>query len=180
MDRVPTLSLIDPDDDQPSARGRLSDDLIRPAFNQVDLNSTRVFYYFCLGALVVACVLARNFRRSRAGRVVVAVRDNARGAAAFSINGVRAKLSAFAFSGALAGLAGGLYVVGLRGVPFSGFNPLASLQVFTMVVIGGLGSLPGALLGAIYVEGVQAYLRGGAQLFATRRDKQIPPRIPVY
>ncbi|HEY3701154.1 MAG TPA: ATP-binding cassette domain-containing protein, partial [Acidimicrobiales bacterium] len=74
---------------------------------------------------------------------------------------------AFAFSGALAGVAGGLYVVGLRGVPFSGFNPLASLQVFTMVVIGGLGSLPGALLGAMYVEGVQAYLRGGAQLFAT-------------
>ncbi|TMM16980.1 MAG: ATP-binding cassette domain-containing protein [Actinobacteria bacterium] len=142
--------------------------LARPlVLARFDLNSTRVFYYFCLGALVVACVLARNFRRSRAGRVVVAVRDNARGAAAFSINGVRAKLSAFAFSGALAGVAGGLYVIGLRGVPFSGFNPLASLQVFTMVVIGGLGSLPGALLGAIYVEGVQAYLRGGAQLFAT-------------
>ncbi|HEX4538626.1 MAG TPA: ATP-binding cassette domain-containing protein [Acidimicrobiales bacterium] len=142
--------------------------LARPlVLDRFDLDSTRVFYYFCLGALVVCCLLARNFRRTRAGRVVVAVRDNARGAAAFSISAVRAKLTAFAFSGALAGVAGGLYVVGLRGVPFSGFNPLASLQVFTMVVIGGLGSLPGALLGAIYVEGVQAYLRGGAQLFAT-------------
>jgi ABC-type branched-subunit amino acid transport system ATPase component/ABC-type branched-subunit amino acid transport system permease subunit len=142
--------------------------LARPVvLARFDLESTRAFYYFCLAALVVACVLARNFRRTRAGRVVVAVRDNARGASAFSISPMRAKLSAFAFSGALAGLAGGLYVVGLRGVPFSGFNPLASLQVFTMVVIGGLGSLPGAVLGAVYVEGVQAYLRGGAQLFAT-------------
>src|SRR5207245_9226158 len=101
---------------------------------------TRVCECVCVGAWAGACGLARNFRRTRAGRVVVAVRDNARGAAAFSISAMRAKLSAFAFSGALAGLAGGLYVVGLRGVPFSGFNPVTSLQVFTMVVIGGLGS----------------------------------------
>ncbi len=131
------------------------------------LDDPLVFYYFCLACLAVTLVLARNFRHSRAGRVVVAVRDNERGAAAYAVDPVRAKLTAFALSGALAGFAGGLYVVGLRGVPFSGFNPEQSLVVFTMVVIGGATSLPGALMGAVYVQGAQYFLTGAAQLLAT-------------
>jgi len=80
---------------------------------------------------------------------------------------VRAKLTAFVFSGALAGLAGGLYVLGVQGIGFSGFAPVNSLVVFTMVVVGGLGSLTGALAGAVYVQGVQYFLDGGARLLAT-------------
>src|SRR5205823_13945425 len=76
-------------------------------------------------------------------------------------------LTAFAFSGALAGFAGGLYAVALRGMPFSGFDPVLSVEVFTAVVVGGLGSLPGALLGAIYVESVQYFLTGSGRLLAT-------------
>jgi ABC-type branched-subunit amino acid transport system ATPase component len=95
------------------------------------------------------------------------VRDNERAAAAFSIEPVRAKLAAFALSGGLAGLAGGLYAVALRGMPFSGFSPDASLVVFTMVVIGGVASIPGALMGAAYVRGAQYFLHGAAQLLAT-------------
>ncbi len=136
-------------------------------FGRLGLSSNLTFYELCLGALVVCYVLARNFRRSRAGRVAVAVRDNERGAAAFGVDPRRAKLVAFAFSGALAGVAGGLYGVALRGIGFSGFNPEKSVVVFTMVVVGGLGSLPGALLGALYVEGAQYFLTGAAQLLAT-------------
>jgi len=55
----------------------------------------------------------------------------------------------------------------LRGIPFSGYSPMSSLIVFTMVVIGGVASLPGALLGAVYVEGAQFFLRGAWQLLAT-------------
>jgi ABC-type branched-subunit amino acid transport system ATPase component/branched-subunit amino acid ABC-type transport system permease component len=131
------------------------------------LDTPLTFYYVCLVALVVAMVLARNYRRTRAGRAAIAVRDNERGAAAFSIVPVRAKLVAFAFSGALAGVAGSLYAVALRGMPYSGFSPDGSLVVFTMVVIGGIASLPGALLGALYVEGTQYYLHGALQLLAT-------------
>jgi ABC-type branched-subunit amino acid transport system ATPase component/ABC-type branched-subunit amino acid transport system permease subunit len=131
------------------------------------LDTPLTFYYLCLGALVVAMLLARNYRRTRAGRAAIAVRDNERGAAAFSIVPVRAKLVAFAFAGALAGVAGSLYAVALRGMPYSGFSPDSSLVVFTMVVIGGIASLPGALLGALYVEGTQYYLHGALQLLAT-------------
>ena len=132
-----------------------------------DLDSPRAFYYFCLSALVLALVLCHNFRHSRIGRVVIAVRDNKRGAASFGVSPVRATLAAFAFSGALAGVAGGLYVVGLRGISFAGFNPNLSVELVTMVVVGGLSSLGGALAGAVYVQGAEYYLHGAAQLLAT-------------
>ena len=142
--------------------------LFRPAlFHRVSLNSALSFYFFCLFFLVGALVLAHNYRLSRAGRVALAVRDNARGAAAFAVSPVRVKLTAFALAGALAGVAGGLYAVGLRGIGFSGFNPELSLDVFVMVVIGGVGTLTGGLIGAAYLQGVQYFLRGAWQLLAT-------------
>jgi ABC-type branched-subunit amino acid transport system ATPase component/ABC-type branched-subunit amino acid transport system permease subunit len=131
------------------------------------LDDPLTFDYLCVLVAITAIVLARNLRAARPGRAVVAVRDNERAASAFGIEPFRAKLTAFAFSGALAGAAGGLYVVALRGIPFSGFDPVQSLVVFTMVVIGGAASLPGAVLGAVYVEGVQYFLTGAAQLLAT-------------
>jgi ABC-type branched-subunit amino acid transport system ATPase component/ABC-type branched-subunit amino acid transport system permease subunit len=142
--------------------------LMRPAvFQRIGLDSALSFYFFCLVFLIAALVLARNYRRTRAGRVAMAVRDNARGAAAFAVSPLRVRLSVFAFAGALAGVAGGLYVIGLRGVPFSGFSPELSLDVFIMVVIGGVGTLTGGLLGAAYLQGVQYFLRGAWQLLAT-------------
>ena len=80
---------------------------------------------------------------------------------------MRVKLAAFAFSGALAGLAGGLYVLAIRGLPFGSFSPALSVQLFTMVVVGGLTSILGAVLGALYVYFAQYLLSGAAQLLAT-------------
>ena len=135
--------------------------------SRFSLDDPLTFCYLCIAVAVAAVLLARNFRNGRVGRVVVAVRDNERAASMFGIEPVRAKLTAFAFSGALAGAAGALYVVALRGIPFSGFDPEQSLVVFTMVIIGGAASLPGALLGAVYVESAQYFLTGAAQLLAT-------------
>lgn len=134
---------------------------------RIDLSSPLALYEFCLVVLVLAMVLARNFRRSRIGRAVLAARDNDRAAASYAVSPWRVRLVAFTFSGMLAGIAGGLYALNLRGVPFSGFNPEESIVVFTMVVVGGLGSLPGAVLGAAYVESAQYFLGGAAQLIAT-------------
>jgi len=142
--------------------------LNRPALlDRFDLNSAGTFYYFCLFVLGAVVLVAWNYRRSRPGRAALSVRDNARGAASFGISPDRTRLVAFAMSGALAGLAGGLYVIGLRGVGFGGYPAETSLQVFTMVVIGGLGSLTGGLVGAVYVQGVTYFLSGAAQLLAT-------------
>lgn len=142
--------------------------LPRPVlFDRWSLASPLRFYYLSLVAVVAAVHLASRFRQSRPGRVVLAVRDNERAAAALSIDPTRARLMAFGFSGALAGLAGFLYVVSFQAVPFNGFDATASVQLFTMVVIGGLGSLPGAILGATYVWSAQFFLRGAVQLLAT-------------
>ena len=142
--------------------------LIRPVLlRRFDLDGRLTFYYFCLASLLLVVWLAANFRRSRIGRVVLATRENERGATAYSVNVVRSKLVAFAFSGGIAGFAGGLYVLALRGIPFSGFAPVSSLQIFTMVVIGGVASIPGAIAGGIYVQACQYYLHGPLQLLAT-------------
>jgi ABC-type branched-subunit amino acid transport system ATPase component/ABC-type branched-subunit amino acid transport system permease subunit len=143
-------------------------DVVRPVlFGKVSLQSPRAFYWLCLGLLVVALHLTRNLRASRAGRVILATRDNEMAAASFSVSPLRAKLTAFAFAGALAAVAGGLYVVANRGLGFSGIDPELSIDVFLMVAIGGLGSTTGAVLGVVYVEAVQFLLPGYAQLLAT-------------
>jgi branched-chain amino acid transport system permease protein len=71
---------------------------------------------------------------------------------------IRTQLAAFALSGFLAAMAGALYVQQQNGLSPNPYAPERSLQLFSMVVIGGLGSLPGALLGAVYVQGADFYL----------------------
>ncbi len=132
-----------------------------------DLGDIRNLFYFAFVALSGAILLTANLRRSRAGRAIIAVRDNESAAAAHAVDPTRTKLFAFAFSGALAGLAGGIYVIASRGIGFSGFNPILSIEVFTAVVVGGLGSIPGALLGAAYVYAVQNFLGSTGELLAS-------------
>lgn len=142
--------------------------IARPVlFGRFTLDSPLRFYYLCLAAFACTLIVAGNVRNSRAGRVILGVRDNERAAASFSVNASRTRLVAFALSGAIAGLAGSLYVVALQAVPFNGFSPTASIQLFSMVVIGGLGSIPGAILGAAYVWSAEYFLSGAAQLLAT-------------
>ena len=142
--------------------------LTRPAVLQrFDLNSPLTFCWFCTAVLLAAVALTRNYRATRPGRAAFAVRDNARGAAAFGVSPLRVRLTAFALAGALAGVGGGLYVVALKGLPFSGFPPELSFQVFAMVVVGGLGSVAGGIVGAFYVYGAQFFLHGSLQLLAT-------------
>lgn len=131
------------------------------------LENSRTFYFLCAAFLALAFIAVRNLRQGRTGRALLSVRDNDLAAASWSVSPNRLKLTAFVVAGAIAGVAGGLYVVGLRGMPYNGFSPISSLSVFTMVVVGGLGSLEGGLLGAVYVGSVQNLLGGYAQLLAT-------------
>ncbi|MCL4433516.1 MAG: ATP-binding cassette domain-containing protein [Actinobacteria bacterium] len=136
-------------------------------FGKINLVSPLPFYELCLAVLAVVLLAALSLRNSRLGRAMLAVRDNEKNAIAYSISPIRVKLLAFGVSGAMASIAGGLYVVALGGISFGGFPPQYSIQIFTMVVIGGMGSLLGAILGAAYVEGVLYFVKGGMQLFAT-------------
>ena len=78
-------------------------------YGRYNLNGPRAFYFFCLVILVLALASARALRRSRAGRVMVAARDNERGAQSFGVSVRVARLSAFAISGFWASVAGALF-----------------------------------------------------------------------
>jgi ABC-type branched-subunit amino acid transport system ATPase component/ABC-type branched-subunit amino acid transport system permease subunit len=125
-----------------------------PFFGRIVLTSETRYYYFTLVILLLVLGMARSLRSGRAGRVLVATRENERAAQAFGVNTTRAKLTAFGFAGFFAALAGGLFVHHQQALGSSPYLPERSLQVFVIVVIGGLGSIPGAFLGATYVEGL--------------------------
>jgi branched-chain amino acid transport system permease protein len=136
-------------------------------FGRVALNSDRQMYFLCLLVLIAVLTAVRGLRASHAGRAMVASHENRLAAQAFAIDTTRTHLVAFTVSGAIAGLAGGLFVVQQQGYSAGDFSALQGLQFFTMVVIGGLGSLPGAVLGAVYVYGAQYLLPPGWSLLAT-------------
>jgi ABC-type branched-subunit amino acid transport system ATPase component/ABC-type branched-subunit amino acid transport system permease subunit len=132
--------------------------------NLADLNTRYLVY---LVFLLAAIAIAVNLRRTRTARAIMAVRDNSRAASAYGISPLRAKMLAFAFSGFLAGVAGSLYLNQIGGITSNSFVPDQSVFVFIMVVIGGLGSLTGGLIGAIYLETVQTVLPTNWQYVAT-------------
>ena len=129
-------------------------------FGVFDLTAQASYYYLCLGCLVVVVLAVQGIRHSRTGRVLLALRENERGAQAFGINVVRAKLTAFAISGFLAAFAGCLLVHLLQAFTENVYGPGESLVVFTSAVVGGLGSMIGAALGAFYLRGGQWFLTG--------------------
>jgi branched-chain amino acid transport system permease protein len=120
--------------------------------------SDRAFYYLSLAGLAAALFVALGLRRTRTGRVLIAMRDNEPAAQAMGLSLVRVRLTAFAVSGALASFAGVLYAMHEKSVRANGFTPGQSIQIFLMAVIGGLGSVTGVLTGAVYLGCVQLFV----------------------
>jgi ABC-type branched-subunit amino acid transport system permease subunit len=130
----------------------------RPSLFGISLSSQRAFAWFSLGVLVLSVLILRVWRDKGVARRLVAVRDNELGAAALGIPVLRTKLLAFALSGFVAGYAGVCFAfaVGQLNNTDITFDPTTSFVIISMVVIGGLGSIPGAILGALYLEGLPA------------------------
>jgi branched-chain amino acid transport system permease protein len=129
-------------------------------YGRFDVASDTRFYFVCLAFLVLSLLAARSLRRNRSGRVMIGVRDNGRGVQAYGVNLARTRLAAFAISGFIAAVAGALLAFKTGSVDATTFSPERSISVFTIAVIGGLTSLPGAMLGAIWVEGVPFLFNG--------------------
>ncbi|HVM54711.1 MAG TPA: ABC transporter permease [Acidimicrobiales bacterium] len=123
-------------------------------FGRIALDTESRFYYLVLAALLLTLAAMRGLRNSRTGRVLFAVRENERAAQAFGVNAVAAKLTAFAFSGFIAASAGSLYVHHQQGLATQSFGVARSIQVFVEVVLGGLGSPAGAIIGVVFIEGL--------------------------
>ncbi|MGH2685420.1 MAG: ABC transporter permease subunit [Actinomycetota bacterium] len=129
-----------------------------------DFRNPRLYYYLCLLVLLAAVLAVSRLRNSGVGRTLIAVRENEAAAASFTVSPAVAKLTAFAVAGGLAALAGGL-LAGAR-VQFSAihFGPEESLRVVAMTIIGGLGSVAGSVLGAVYVLGLPALIEDSAEV----------------
>lgn len=109
------------------------------------------FYYLCLFFLVLTLWLTRNLLRSPTGRAWVAIRDSEIAAQSMGVNLAIYKSIAFAYSAALMGLAGALYAHKISHLAPDIFNILLSINFLLLVIVGGLGSLHGTVLGAIFV-----------------------------
>lgn len=123
----------------------------------------RAVYYGALGLLVLVALGAANLRRSGPGRMLIAVRDNDRSARSQGVSAVSTRLLGFALSGFAAGTAGVVFAYARQNFTATDFPPAQSLEMLLMVIIGGLGSIPGAILGAALLFGVPA-LFGGSEL----------------
>ncbi|HEX6705698.1 MAG TPA: branched-chain amino acid ABC transporter permease [Albitalea sp.] len=115
------------------------------------LDTGESFYFLCLVLAIVATLLILNLLRSPTGRAFVAIRDSEVSAQSMGIHLARYKTLSFAISAALAGLGGALYAHKLMFISPDQFNILQSIDLLLMVVIGGLGSVHGAFLGAIFL-----------------------------
>lgn len=124
-------------------------------------------YYLCLAMLGLVVFGVRRLRNSRTGRALVAVRDNELAAQAVSVNTTKLKLTAFVVAGGIAGLAGALYVLHQLGIKDGSYASGVSLRLFSMVVIGGLGSIMGSVMGAVYIRGAEILLPSGWQFVAS-------------
>lgn len=123
-------------------------DIRRPTLLFVDFEDERSMYYLALLFLGLTIALVTTLRRTRPGRVLIALRESESDLQAFGINVVRTKLAAFALSGFICGVAGVLFAHHQRAVGQAAFVGQASLEVFIFAVIGGLGSVSGAMLGS--------------------------------
>jgi branched-chain amino acid transport system permease protein len=150
-------------------RGRFPDD--PTLFGAIAIDTEQRFYALALAILALAIAILTGIRHSRTGRVLIALRENPRAAESYGVNAIRTMLSAFAFSGFIAAMAGVLFVHHQHGlsnaIGGNPFSPEASLRVFSIAVIGGLGSIPGAIVGTIYVFSLQYYMLPEYRFLAT-------------
>jgi branched-chain amino acid transport system permease protein len=137
----------------------------RPRLFGVAIASQRAMYFFLLVFVVLALTAALNLRRSRVGRAFVAIRDQDIAAEIIGIDIFRYKLIAFAVSSFYAGVTGVLYTYYLGVANYEQFQIGTSIDYLAMIIIGGLGSVLGAVFGAIFVTLMPIGLRYATETF---------------
>lgn len=128
--------------------------VLRPLVGRdiTDAQFYNVFFYFLALLVILAAILvARRLEDSRIGRAWTAIREDETAAIAMGIPLVRMKLGAFAAGASFAGMMGVLYAANRTFVSPESFSFLQSIGVLTMVILGGIGSIPGVILGAAVV-----------------------------
>lgn len=128
--------------------GLLVDDI---TIGGVDFVDEWRIYYLCLAVAVLVLLAAINILRSPTGRAMIAIRDSEIAAQSMGVNLAKYKTIAFVVSAAFTGLAGALYAHKLSYISPEAYTILLSIEFLVLVVVGGLGSLHGAVFGAIFI-----------------------------
>ncbi len=131
----------------------------KPSLGNYLLGNPVSLFYLTLVASAVAAFVAWRLENSRLGRAWMALRDDEDVAQALGINLIRSKLLAYGLGAAFAGLAGSIFATMLSSVYPSSFQLLISINVLALIIVGGMGSLPGVVLGSIALIGLPELLR---------------------
>ena len=151
-----------------------------PLLLGLDVSAERPFYYVCLAVLAVVLLGLVNLMRSGTGRAFVGVRDSEAAAASLGVWVAGYKVLAFVISAAVTGLAGALMAHEIGFLTPEGFDLILSLQLVLMVTIGGLGSLRGALFGAIVVSLLPHLISSLKPLLPQHMSRQFGLEIFVF
>jgi branched-chain amino acid transport system permease protein len=130
-----------------------------PQFFGIDLRQPERLYYPILAACIIAAVVAFSLASSRVGRAWTAMREDETVAEATGINTTKYKLLAFSLGATFGGLAGALYAVRIGSVFPQELNLLVSINALALIILGGIGSIPGVIVGAIVLVGLPELLR---------------------
>jgi branched-chain amino acid transport system permease protein len=117
------------------------------------------FYYLALGFVLIALFVSRRLSASRIGRAWTAMREDEQTADAMGVNTTRFKLLAFAIGGAIGSLGGSMFAVQIGSLTPASFEVQVSILVLGLVILGGMGSLPGVVTGALVLVGLPGLLR---------------------
>jgi len=122
-------------------------------------NSNLRPYYLALTAVVIMAFLTERVRQSRVGRAWEAIREDEDVAAAMGVDTTFYKLLAFGIGASIGGLGGAIFASQINAVTPSSFQLLVSINVLSLIIIGGMGSTPGVVLGAFILIGLPEVLR---------------------
>jgi len=128
-------------------------------FGVVNLVSAQLYFYVLLALVIIAVVACRRLENSRIGRAWVAIREDEVAATAMGINTRNMKLLAFAMGASFGGVGGALFASFQGFVSPESFTLMESVMVLCMVVLGGMGHIPGVLLGAFLLTITPEILR---------------------
>lgn len=131
----------------------------------IDFQRGKALYYMTLAVTVLVVFGALNIQRTRIGRAWMAIRDHDIAARVMGVDLVRYKLLAFMISSFIVGIAGGLMSIQIRFVNAEVFSLILSIEALAIIILGGLGSIAGAVLGALFLSFLPEAIRLFFQLF---------------
>ena len=131
-----------------------------PTMGGFEFGSETAFYFLILFMLILVIIFMKRLEKSKIGRAWFAIRENEIAAEAIGINIIKYKVIAFAISASIGAVGGAFFARWMRFVSPDMFKFWESVLILCMIILGGLGSIRGVLLGALILTGLGEFLRG--------------------